>query len=260
MEGASLRAVEQNAGRLTPEQSLGIMAGALEGLGLVHAHGLVHGDLKPENIVVDRTGTSKLIDFGQVVSTGSTTLGGTPSYMSPEAARGQALDARSDLYSMGVVLYEALAGNRPFVAANDLAVLRLQAEADPSPIEGLGAHTSALLTWALAKNPDGRPQSAGRFLAELEAAAADDYGADWKKRAAVAVLVAALTTGAGELVGATPAGAATGAGSPAPAGAAAPGVSAPAATSGRPPRLPPHHRGRGPPSWWWAHWPPADSP
>ena len=183
VEGASLRVVEQNAGRLTPEQSLGIMAGVLEGLGLVHAHGLVHGDVKPENILVDRTGTSKLVDFGQVVNTGSTTLGGTPSYMSPESVRGQAIDARSDLYSMGVVLYEALAGHRPFVADNDLATLRMHAEADPPPVEGLGTHTSALLGWALAKNPDGRPQSAGVFLAELEAAAAADYGEDWKKRA-----------------------------------------------------------------------------
>jgi len=232
VEGASLRAVEQNAGQLTPEQSLGIMAGVLEGLGLVHAHGLVHGDVKPENILVDRTGTSKLVDFGQVVSTGSTTLGGTPSYMSPESVRGQAADARSDLYSMGVVLYEALAGNRPFVAANDLATLRMHAEADPPPVEGLGTHTSALLGWALAKNPDGRPQSAGVFLAELEAAAAADYGEDWKKRAAVAVVAAAVTTGVVELAAPAPAGAATAAISPAPIGAAPTGATAPSATSG----------------------------
>jgi eukaryotic-like serine/threonine-protein kinase len=77
VEGASLRAVEQQAGRLTPEQALGLIAGALQGLGFAHAHGLVHGDVKPENIVVDRAGTSKLVDFGQVVSTGATTLGGT---------------------------------------------------------------------------------------------------------------------------------------------------------------------------------------
>lgn len=208
VEGASLRAVEQRAGRLTPEQALGLVAGALVGLGLAHAHGLVHGDVKPENIVVDTTGTSKLVDFGQVVSTGGTTLGGTPSYMSPEAARGQPVEARSDLYSMGVVLYEALAATLPFNATSDLALLRMQAEESPPPIPGLPDQVAALLNRTLAKDPGDRPQSAGVFLAELETAAASVYGHDWKKRAAVAVLAASAATLVEDVAQSTPAGAA----------------------------------------------------
>ena len=100
VRGASLRVVEQRSGRLTPEQALGLVAGSLAGLGVAHGHGLVHGDVKPENIVVDESGISKLIDFGQVVVAGGSALGGTPAYMSPEAARGQPLEQRSDLYSI----------------------------------------------------------------------------------------------------------------------------------------------------------------
>ena len=189
VEGSSLRAVEERAGRLRAPQALGLVAGALEGLGAAHAKGIVHGDVKPENILIDRAGTATVVDFGQVVSSGGATEGGTPPYMSPEAARGLPLDARSDLYSMGVVLYEALAGHRPFEATNDLALLRLQVEATPAPIDGVSAEMNALVGRALAKDPADRPQDAAAFLRELEAAAARDYGGDWKRRAAVAALV-----------------------------------------------------------------------
>lgn len=192
VEGASLRAVVGRAGRLTPAQTLGLVAGALEGLGVAHAHGLVHGDVKPENILVDRRGTATVVDFGQVVRAGGATEGGTPPYMSPEAARGLPLDARSDLYSMGVVLYEALAGRRPFEASNDLAILRQHVETTPAPIGGVSDVMNALILGALAKDPTERPQTAASFLASLEVAAAADYGSDWKKKAAVASLVAVV--------------------------------------------------------------------
>ena len=181
VDGASLRAVERQAGRLSAPQALGVVAGGLEGLSVAHARGLVHGDLKPENILVDRSGTATIVDFGQVVAVGSATEGGTPAYMSPEAARGLPLDARSDLYSMGVVLYEALAGRLPFEASNDLALLRMHDEELPPLVDGLSTPMQTLLARALAKDPDARPPDAATFLAELEEAAAAEEGGDWKR-------------------------------------------------------------------------------
>ena len=211
VEGSSLRAVENHAHRLAPEQALGVLAGALSGLGYAHHLGLVHGDLKPENILVDTGGNSKLVDFGQVVTSGTTepTLGGTPAYMSPESARGGPLDARSDLYSAGVVLYEALAGRPPFLATNDLALLRMQVQDEAPPIEHLPSPVDLLLRRSLAKEPEFRPQSADEFLSELETAARAGYGADWLQRTSVAALVAATTVTVASLAGS---GAVTGAG------------------------------------------------
>ena len=242
VEGSSLRAVENHAHRLAPEQALGVLAGALSGLGYAHHLGLVHGDLKPENILVDTGGNSKLADFGQVVRSGTTepTLGGTPAYMSPESARGGPLDARSDLYSAGVVLYEALAGRPPFLATNDLALLRMQVQDEAPPIEHLPSPVDLLLRRSLAKEPEFRPQSADEFLSELETAARAGYGADWLQRTSVAALVAATTVTVASLAGS---GAATGAGATvwgtqvagtttATAGTTSVGATAPAGTSG----------------------------
>ncbi len=207
VEGSSLRAVEDHAHLLGPEQALGVLSGALSGLGYAHGLGLVHGDLKPENILVDTGGDSKLADFGQVVSSGSAepTLGGTPAYMSPESARGRPLDPRSDLYSAGVVLYEALAGRPPFRATNDLALLRMQVHEEPPPIEHLPPSVDLLLRRSLAKDPDLRPQSADEFIAELDEAARSGYGADWVARASVTALVAATTVVVASLAGSGPA-------------------------------------------------------
>jgi serine/threonine-protein kinase len=192
VEGTSLRQVLSNASALSPEQSLGVLSGALAGLGAAHAAGLVHGDIKPENILVDQTGTSKLADFGQTVARGSAGRGGTPSYMSPEAFRGQALDERSDIYSLGVVLFECLGGLPPFVAHNDAALALAHAESLPPRIDGLPEPVAALVDRALAKDPAGRPQSADQFTAELEAAASSTYGHNWATKASIAALVGGL--------------------------------------------------------------------
>lgn len=196
VEGASLREIERRAGRLSPEQALGVLEGALRGLSRAHGKGIVHGDVKPENILVDREGTSKLVDFGHAFATQGATAGGTPAYMSPEACRDLPQDRRSDLYSLGVVLYEALSGHVPFQASSDLAVLRMHVSDPPPPIERLPRELGALLARALSKDPDDRPQSADAFLADLAAAAADAYGRDWRRRAVVAGLVAGATAGA----------------------------------------------------------------
>jgi hypothetical protein len=190
IEGSSLRAVEARSGILTPEQSLGVVTGALSGLGYAHSRGLIHGDLKPENIVVDMSGTSKLVDFGQVSTQGTTLVGGTPAYMSPEAAQGAALSDRSDLYSAGVVLYEALAGHPPFRAENDLALLRMQVHDEAPPISSVPAGVDLVVRRALSKDPGGRPESAEALRADLDAAARRGFGEDWVTRAAVTGVVA----------------------------------------------------------------------
>ena len=219
VEGASLRNVERSAGRLSAPQALGLLTGALEGLTTIHAAGLVHGDVKPENILCDRAGVARLCDVGQVLPLGGTTQGGTPAYMSPEAARGLPLDTRSDVYSMGVVLFEAMAGHRPFDGTNDLAVLRQHAEVEPPPLEQAGPATRALVARVLAKDPAQRPPTAAAFLRNLEAAAASDEGSDWRARAAVAGIVAVAATAVEELALPTTAGAA---GLTSPASAATP--------------------------------------
>jgi serine/threonine-protein kinase len=204
VEGTSLRAVERSAGRLGAEQALGLLAGALSGLSYAHDRGLVHGDLKPENVLVDRQGTSKLVDFGQVAQTGSrAATGGTPAYMSPEAAQGQALDERSDVYSAGVVLYEALAGVVPFVATSDLALLRMQVNDEPPPLSWLAPPVELVLRRALHKNPALRFPGAAAFAAELDQAATASYGADWATRASVATVVGASVVTTSLLLGAS---------------------------------------------------------
>jgi hypothetical protein len=233
VDGASLRAVERAAGRLDVLQALAVTEGALAGLAMAHAYGLVHGDVKPENILVDRSGASRLVDFGEVVTVGGATEGGTPAYMSPEAAYGQLLDERSDLYSMGVVLYEALAGRRPFEAATELAVLRMHVEEAPAPVIDLGPATQALLARTLAKDPADRPQSAAALHAELGEVVDAEYGSDWRRRAAVAGLVALGATAITELAAPTSAGAAAGTGGAASGGGGgmAPSVGVPAVTA-----------------------------
>jgi hypothetical protein len=206
IEGASLRQLLSSFGHLTAEQTCGVLSGALSGLAFAHDRGLLHGDLKPENVLVDRAGLSKLSDFGQAVPLGSVASGGSVPYMSPEALRGAPLDARSDLYSMGAVLFECLAGRSAFVA-DQVPTLVHQILHEPAPsISGVPEPMSALLTHSLAKDPSGRPQSAREMLAELTDAANRSYGADWAARAGVAALSGAVAVGVALEAGAAPSG------------------------------------------------------
>jgi hypothetical protein len=237
VEGASLRKVIESSGKLSPEQSLGVLKGCLMGLGHAHQLGLTHRDIKPENILADQEGTSKLADFGQAGQTGtgsSTGSSGSPAYMSPEQVHGQPLDPRSDLYSMGCVLFEFFTGRVPFIADNPMAMMRAQvSELPPDPRHQNPALPEAavfMLGRALAKDPAQRYQSAGEFQAALEQAAQAGYGRDWERSASIKGMVAgaaALAAGAG-VAGAVGAGAA----GSAAAGTAAGGTTAATATVG----------------------------
>lgn len=217
VDGASLQAVLGRAGTLSGEQALGVLEGALEGLVHLHALGLVHGDVKPANILVGTDGISKLADFGlarPVHSQGrATRVEGTPAYLSPEQVRGDPADHRSDLYSCGAVLFEALTGQPVFSADSVGELRRMHRDAPPPDPRDLrpDLHPAlgALVTKALAKQPGQRHQSAAELLGELRSAAASAYGADWATRAQVGGLAAGAAGAVAAALAATGPGAAT---------------------------------------------------
>jgi eukaryotic-like serine/threonine-protein kinase len=210
IDGSSLRRLAERQ-RLSPEQALGILKGGLAGLAHAHSMDLVHRDVKPDNVLCDLEGVSKLADFGVAVlgdstSTGSAT-GGTLAYMSPEQVRGDSVDRRSDIYSCGAMLFELLAGRPPFVADSPVALARQHLKGDVPDLNtmarGLPQEVGAMVARAMALNPEERQQTADEFREELERAAASGYGDDWERRASVVLLVAAVAAAGIALTGAT---------------------------------------------------------
>lgn len=197
VEGASLRHVMNRAGRLTPEQALGVLDGALRGLSDAHQAGLVHGDIKPENILVDQDGLSKLADFGLSRQSGQASSAGTLAYMSPEQIRSEQVDHRSDIYAAGVLLYELLGRRTPFTGQSSAEVVANVLHQPAPPLVGQAASVNKLLSKALAKQSDERHQTAAEFLADLRRAASDAYGPSWADRSSLAGLVGVLVGGAG---------------------------------------------------------------
>lgn len=174
VDGQSLDHLLKQEGPLTPDQAIKIvcqMAGALDA---AHGQGLIHRDVKPANILLDRQGNAKLSDFGiakaeslDLTSTGQVL--GTPFYMSPEQIRDEDLDGRSDLFSLGVVLYQCLTGQQPFHAASLPAVTHKILHVDPSPPQSLNAEIpqplASIVVKALEKSPVDRFHT-GAELAE----------------------------------------------------------------------------------------------
>jgi serine/threonine protein kinase len=153
------------------------------GLGAVHATGVLHRDLKPANVMLRRNGGVALIDFGlakdaalEASITDAGQIIGTPHYMSPEQGHGEPIDGRSDLYSLGVILFEMLTGHKPFVAENPMAIIYLHRKAPVPQLPENLALLQPLLQKLLAKEPADRFESAhqaaqaiGAMLAELRA-------------------------------------------------------------------------------------------
>jgi len=180
LEGRSLKALIDQG--LTPEQAVGLIRQVLEGAGFAHKHGVVHRDLKPQNVIVDDEGKATVTDFGiaragasEITQAGS--VMGTPHYLSPEQAQGQGVTAVSDLYSVGVILYEALAGRVPFEADSAVAIAMKQVSHVPQRPSSLNPNVSpaldAVVMRALEKDPGRRFQSAEAFIAALDAALED---------------------------------------------------------------------------------------
>ncbi len=178
LRGGTLREVLRAKPGLPPRAAVRTVIDLLDALDELHEIGVVHCDLKPENIFfhVDTRGDviAKLLDFGvaRVLPRGEakSSLGGTLRYASPEQVRGDEVDARSDVYAMGLVLYEMLAGSGPFDDARGAEkVARAQLTRIPGPITGVPAALNTLLGRALAKSPNERPRDAFAFARELRA-------------------------------------------------------------------------------------------
>jgi serine/threonine-protein kinase len=174
LEGESLKQrLERQA--LSHKEAMEIMAQVLEALSYAHARGIIHRDISPANVFLTAGGTVKIIDFGLAKAATDLRLTregspiGAAHYMSPEQIRGaQDIDARTDIYSCGVVLYELLAGKRPFEGDNAFDIMKAHTEQPPPPPALDNPRLSEALLRALAKKPEARFQSADAFLQTIK--------------------------------------------------------------------------------------------
>ncbi|MEP0767295.1 MAG: serine/threonine protein kinase, partial [Fimbriimonadia bacterium] len=176
LEGRNLRELLDVEGCLTPEQAVPIMKQVLDALGYAHRHGVVHRDIKPENIQILADGRVKLTDFGiaRLTFEQSITIDGqvfgTPSYMSPEQVVGRDLDARTDIFSCGVVLYEMLTGAKPFAGDSVVSVTYAICHTEPTPPPGVPEPFAAVIRKALQKALVMRYGSASEMASALDEA------------------------------------------------------------------------------------------
>jgi serine/threonine-protein kinase len=184
LEGRNLKQVVRDHGALDPALAVDIVLQILRAARFAHRRGVVHRDIKPHNVIVDDEGRAKVTDFGiaragasDMTETGS--IMGTAQYLSPEQAQGQPVDARSDLYSIGVVLYELLTGAPPFDADSPVTIALKQVSEEPVPARlrnpAVPAALDMVVMRSLRKDRDERFQDADAFAAALEAAAAGSY-------------------------------------------------------------------------------------
>jgi tetratricopeptide (TPR) repeat protein len=193
VEGSTLRQTLRD-GPLPPARGIEISASVLRALREAHRHGLVHRDIKPGNVMLNRDGDVKVLDFGlareilavdtATASPGATVamgdsipgvIRGTPEYMSPEQARGLVLDHRTDLFSAGLLLYESITGRSPFAGGSRAEVMEKVIHLDPplpsSLVAGVPAALDRVAAKALAKSPADRYQTAGQMLEDLQSTA-----------------------------------------------------------------------------------------
>ncbi|MFE5813263.1 serine/threonine-protein kinase [Streptomyces sp. NPDC056479] len=194
VDGVSLRTLLTRQGPLDPEAALVILKGSLLGLADAHRVGVVHRDYKPENVLVVPDGSSKLVDFGIAVDSGTSAgVAGTPSYMAPEQWTGAPASASADVYAATATFFECLTGHKPY-SGDNLAELALKHVDAPVPVEEAPEPVRELVRRGLAKDPAERPAQAEEFVTELEAIAGAAYGSDWEERGRgrLAALVALL--------------------------------------------------------------------
>jgi serine/threonine protein kinase len=178
VEGLTLDKVMARKGRLPVEETLSYIKQTCTGLQAAYEASIVHRDIKPANLMITPDGSVKIMDFGiaRVESMSTLTQSGmfmgTPRYISPEMAKGEGTDIRSDLYALGLLAYEMLSGTPPFDADNPWAVLRMQIESPPPPLRqvrsDVPAWFEAIIMRAIAKDPANRFQTPANMLAALE--------------------------------------------------------------------------------------------
>ncbi len=175
VQGLTVRELLDTRGRLSVASALALARQFTEALAVAHAAGVIHRDVKPENALLDGEGVLKVMDFGiarfAAASSARTQSGlivGTPAYMAPEQLVGEEVDARADLYALGVVLYECLTGQAPFEATSVVSLIAKVLSMEPVPVAARNADVppavSALVMRLLAKAPEGRPGSAAELL------------------------------------------------------------------------------------------------
>src|SRR5215204_662906 len=216
LPGRSLKQVVQDHGALEPALAAELTIQILKAARFAHRRGIVHRDIKPHNVIVDDEGRAKVTDFGiaragasDMTETGS--IMGTAQYLSPEQAQGHPVDARADLYSIGIVLYELLTGRVPFDAESAVTIALKQVSEEPLPPSQLNPAISPQLEdvviRALQKDPAFRFADADEFIAALETALAGGYvetttvvenplvvdeDRGWRRIAVIALIVLAL--------------------------------------------------------------------
>lgn len=175
IKGHTLRDVLRDKGALPPRLALALIDPVVEGLGAAHDAGLIHRDIKPENVLIADDGRIKLGDFGlaRAISTSTSTgaLIGTVAYLSPELVLGRQADARSDIYSVGIMLYEMITGRQPFDGEVPIQVayqhVNSAVGAPSEQVPGLAAEIDELVQWCTANDPDKRPVDGNALLSEL---------------------------------------------------------------------------------------------
>ncbi|MEV7519137.1 Stk1 family PASTA domain-containing Ser/Thr kinase [Streptomyces sp. NPDC091371] len=181
VDGSTLRELLHSGRKLLPERTLEMCIGILQALEYSHRAGIVHRDIKPANVMLTRTGQVKVMDFGIARAMGDSGMTmtqtaaviGTAQYLSPEQAKGEQVDARSDLYSAGCLLYELLSVRPPFVGDSPVAVAYQHVREEPQPPSNFDPEITpemdAIVLKALVKDPDYRYQSADEMRADIEA-------------------------------------------------------------------------------------------
>jgi eukaryotic-like serine/threonine-protein kinase len=215
VDGRTLRDLLKDNRRLLPERALEITDGVLRALDYSHRNGIVHRDIKPGNVMLTRSGEVKVMDFGiaravadsQMTMTQTAQVIGTAQYLSPEQARGERVDARSDLYSTGCLLYELLTGRPPFTGDSPVAIAYQHVKEEPVPPSQIDPEVppwaDAIVLKAMRKDPADRYQSAGEMRNDIQRALSGAplaapmpaaYGAGTRRMGAAGTQVAGRTT------------------------------------------------------------------
>jgi eukaryotic-like serine/threonine-protein kinase len=179
VEGRTLRDIVKTEGPMSQKRAMEVMADVCAALDFSHRHGIVHRDVKPANVMITKNGAVKVMDFGiaramhdgQSAMTQTSAVIGTAQYLSPEQARGEQVDARSDVYAAGCVLYELVTGEPPFTGDSPVAVAYQHVREDPNPPSSVNPAVSpeldAVVLKALAKGPANRYQSSAEMRSDL---------------------------------------------------------------------------------------------